>query len=56
MPCVELEGEKDIQFEVEVSSLPVNTCTGVAHLAKHMSSRNTLPFLDQSGSKVGIEA
>lgn len=56
MPCVELEGEKDIQFEVKMSSLPVNTRTGVAHLAKHVSSGNTLPLLYQSGGKVGIEA
>ena len=55
MPCIELEGEKDIQLKVQVGSLAIDSRSRVAHSSEHVSGGNPLTLLNYGGSKMGIE-
>ena len=56
VPCIELEREEDVQFEVEMGPFTIDSSTGIPHASNDMSGRDTLPFRNISCGKVSIEA
>ena len=54
VPGVKLEREENVQFKVDVGSLPVEAGAGVAHAPHHMSSRDALALLHRGAGQVSV--
>ena len=56
VPAVELEGEKDIEFQVQVGTLAIQAGPAVSHSSENLPGFDLLPCLHACTGKVSVKA